>query len=124
MAATEQPEKRRRGRPKKSEVLRNRYLKELAVKQANREKNLRGKVRSGKKSWAKRITGGLRKADEGFFAKIGSAGGKVTKKILLELDPDYYTRLAIISHQVRRENQAAREEAEAAQAKARARAKR
>ena len=51
-------------------------------------------------------------SDEKFFYKIGTLGGQATAK---NKGSDYYRRIAIRSHQVRRENKAIREALEAAQ---------
>ncbi len=57
--------------------------------------------RGTKKVTLGRLTAEERKA---FFLKIGSEGGTTT---LANYGPDYYVRLAIRSHQVRRERRAA-----------------
>lgn len=63
----------------------------------------------------------LDKKAPGYYEHVGAIGGQSTKKNMLERDPFYYQRIAILSQQKRRENTAARKALEEAIANARQR---
>jgi hypothetical protein len=119
----------KRGRPQKEESERRKQAKAAAMKaerlQRKREKQvtvIRKMLATRKKKEEARlkleeamqrparVKTGLKRSDPAFFKRIGGIGGRRTKINMLKADSDYYAKIAIISHQVIRENKAAAEE--------------
>ena len=74
-------------------------VKRRVFQNKKKKKDVRKKVVEGEK---------LSPNDPLYFKKLGARGG-TGNKLAHARDPDYFARLAILSHQVRREN---RDEAE------------
>ncbi len=78
----------------------------------SKPKRGRGRPRLPEEVKAERRKGKLSKSDPLFFAKLGRRGGNNTRK---NQDADYFRRIAVLSHQVRREKKAETERQQKAQ---------